>query len=113
MTVSDANFKPETQVSDIETVLARKPSISISIPTDAVATAPAFKKAANQGVKLVFMDNVPQGFVAGKDYISVVSADNYGNGAAAALLMAEKLHGKGKIGLIYYTADFYVTNQRY
>jgi ribose transport system substrate-binding protein len=111
--VTDANFDANTQVSDIQTVLQKKPNIIVSIPTDPVATASAYRKAVDQGVKLVFMDNVPQGFVAGKDYVSVVSADNYGNGAAAALLMAEKLHGKGKIGVIYYNADFYVTSQRY
>jgi ribose transport system substrate-binding protein len=111
--VTDANFNANTQVSDIETVLAKKPNIIVSIPVDPVATANAYRKAVNQGVKLVFMDNVPQGFTAGTDYVSVVSADNYGNGAASALLMAEKLHGKGKIGLIYYNANFYVTSQRY
>jgi ribose transport system ATP-binding protein len=111
--VTDANFNANTQVSDIETVLAKKPNIIVSIPVDPVATANAYRKAVNQGVKLVFMDNVPQGFTAGTDYISVVSADNYGNGATAALLMAEKLDGKGKIGLIYHDADFFVTKQRY
>lgn len=111
--VTDANFKPETQVSDIETVLARKPNIIISIPTDAVATAPAFKKAANQGVKLVFMDNVPQGFVAGKDYISDVSADNYGNGVAAGYSLADVLGKSGKIGTVFHAADFFVTKERY
>ena len=59
--VTDANFKPEKQVSDIETVLAKKPNIIISIPTDPVATAAAYRKAGRQGVKLVFMDNVPNG----------------------------------------------------
>jgi ribose transport system substrate-binding protein len=111
--VTDANFKPETQVSDIETVLARKPSIIISIPTDAVATAPAYKKAANQGVKLVFMDNVPNGFVAGKDYVSDVSADNYGNGVAAGYSMADVLSKSGKIGTVFHAADFFVTKERY
>jgi ribose transport system substrate-binding protein len=111
--VTDANFDPNRQVADIETVLNKKPNIIVSIPTDPVATASAYKKAAAQGVKLVFMDNVPNGFKAGSDYVSVVSADNYGNGAAAALLMAKKLNGKGKIGLIYHAADFYVTKQRY
>jgi ribose transport system substrate-binding protein len=42
-----------------------------------------------------------------------VSADNYGNGVAAADLMGEKLGGHGKIGLIYHSADFFVTKQRY
>jgi ribose transport system substrate-binding protein len=110
---TDANFKPEKQVSDIETVLAKKPDVIISIPTDPVATAGAYKKAAAQGVKLVFMDNVPQGFKPGKDYVSVVSADNYGNGVASAHLMAKALNGKGKIGIIYHEADFFVTKQRF
>jgi len=111
--VTDANFKPEKQVSDIETVLAKKPDVIISIPTDPVATADAYRKAVRQGVKLVFMDNVPKGFIPGKDYVSVVSADNYGNGVASAHLMAEQLEGKGKIGIVFHEADFFVTKQRY
>jgi ribose transport system substrate-binding protein len=113
ISVTDANFKPEKQVSDIETVLAKKPDIIISIPTDPVATAAAYRKAERQGVKLVFMDNVPKDFAPGKDYVSVVSADNYGNGVASAHLMAEQLKGKGKIGIIFHEADFFVTKQRY
>jgi ribose transport system substrate-binding protein len=111
--VTDANFKPDKQVSDIETVLAKKPDIIVSIPTDPVATASAYRKAVDAGVKLVFMDNIPKGFKPGKDYVSTVSADNYGNGVAAAHLMAEQLGGKGKIGLIFHDADFFVTQQRY
>jgi ribose transport system substrate-binding protein len=111
--VTDANFKPEKQVSDIETVLAKKPDIIVSIPTDPVATAGAYKKAAAQGVKLVFMDNVPKGMKPGKDYVSVVSADNAGNGVASAHLLAKALDGKGKIGIIFHDADFFVTRQRY
>lgn len=110
---TDAGFKAEQQVSDIETVLAKNPSIIISIPVDPVATADAYKKAAAAGVKLVFMDNVPAGLVQGTDYVSVVSADNYGNGVVSAHLMAEKLGGKGKIGIVFHGADFFVTKQRY
>ena len=111
--VTDAGFKPEKQVADIETVLAQKPDIIVSIPTDPAATGAAYKAAADQGVKLVFMDNVPPQLETGKDYVSVVSADNYGNGVAAAHLMAQALNGEGKIGLIFHAADFFVTRQRY
>jgi ribose transport system substrate-binding protein len=111
--VTDAGFKPEKQVADIETVMAKKPDIIVSIPVDAIATAAAYKAAADKGVKLVFMDNVPKGFAAGKDYVSAVSADNYGNGVAAAHLMAKALGGKGDIGLVFHAADFFVTRQRY
>ncbi|HLL49407.1 MAG TPA: substrate-binding domain-containing protein [Thermomicrobiales bacterium] len=110
---TDANFQPETQVSDIETILARNPSIIVSIPTDPVATASAYRQAAEQGVQLVFMDNVPQGFTPGEDYVSVVSADNYGNGVASAHLMAEALGGVGRVGIVFHAADFFVTQQRY
>ena len=111
--VTDAGFKPDKQVSDIETVLAQKPDIIVSIPTDPVATANEYKAAADRGVKLVFMDNVPNGLVAGHDYVSVVSADNYGNGVAAAHMMARALNQHGDIGLVFHAADFFVTKQRY
>jgi ribose transport system substrate-binding protein len=110
---TDANFDPGKQVSDIETVMARHPDIIVSIPTDPVATAAAYKKAAAAGVKLVFMDNVPNGMTAGHGYVSVVSADNYGNGVVAAHEMAKAIGGKGKIGAIFHDADFFVTKQRY
>lgn len=111
--VTDANFKPEVQVSDLETVLALKPDLIVSIPTDPVATATAYAQARDAGVKLVFMDNVPAGFVGGKDYVSIVSADNKGNGVVSAHLLAKSLGGQGKIGLVFHDADFFVTQQRY
>lgn len=111
--VTDANFNPGQQVSNIETVLAKHPDIVVSIPTDPVATAGAYRKVTESGAKLVFMDNVPEGFKAGVDYESVVSADNFGNGAVSAHLLAKALDGKGEIGVIYHSADFFVTRQRY
>jgi ribose transport system substrate-binding protein len=110
---TDANFKPEQQVSDIETVLARDPDIIVSIPTDPVATETAYRQAVDAGVKLVFMDNVPKDFKAGTDYVASVSADNWGNGVAAAHLMAKALNCQGTVGIVYHEADFFVTRQRY
>lgn len=111
--VTSANFSAATQVSNIETVMAKKPNIIVSIPTDPAATANAYKQAAAAGIKLVFMDNVPNGMTAGKDYVADVSADNPGNGVMSAHLMAKALNCKGKIGLIFHDADFFVTKQRY
>ncbi|MGM9472428.1 substrate-binding domain-containing protein [Pseudarthrobacter sp. YS3] len=110
---TDANFKPDKQVSDLETVMTQNPDVIVSIPTDPVATASAYKKAAAAGTKIVFMDNIPQGLTAGTDYVSVVSADNYGNGVVSAHQMAKAIGGKGKIGLVFHQADFFVTKQRY
>lgn len=110
---TDANFKPDLQVSQLQTVMTKKPDIVVSIPTDPVATASAYKAAAAAGAKLVFMDNVPNGMTAGKDYVSDVSADNYGNGVVSAYEMVKALGGQGKIGAIFHQADFFVTKQRY
>lgn len=109
---TDANFSVEQQVSDLETLTALNPDVMISIPTDAKATSDAFKRVSDQGIKLVFMDNVPDNFVAGENYVGSVSADNYGNGVIAAELIGDKLKGKGKIGIIHYDVDYFVTNQR-
>ncbi|MEU7411935.1 substrate-binding domain-containing protein [Streptomyces sp. NPDC042638] len=96
--VTDAGSDPGKQVSDLETIAARKPDVIVSIPTDEVATAGAYKAVARRGIHLVFMDNVPNGMQAARDYVAVVSADNYGNGVVAAHLMADALGGKGTVG---------------
>lgn len=110
--ITDADFSAEQQVSDLETIMAKEPDILVSIPTDTTSTADAYKRVAEAGTKIVFMDNVPNDMTAGEDYVSVVSADNYGNGIIAADLIGEALEGEGKIGVIFYDVDFFVTNQR-
>jgi ribose transport system substrate-binding protein len=112
LSVTDANFKAEQQISDIENAMAMKPNAIVSIPVDPVSSSSAFKKASAAGIKLVFMDNCPDNMVAGKDYVSVVSADNYGNGVAAAEIMGQTLGGQGKIAMMFHDANFFVTNQR-
>lgn len=115
VTTTDANFSAEQQVSDIETVMALNPDVIISIPTDATATADAYKRAADAGIKVVFMDNVAAGMEQGNDvgqYVSCVSADAYGNGCVAAELLGEKLGGEGDVGMVFYDVDFFTTNLR-
>ncbi|HEY8870077.1 MAG TPA: substrate-binding domain-containing protein, partial [Candidatus Limnocylindrales bacterium] len=109
--------KTEKQVSDIETVLVQKPSVVVSIPWSPGDEVAAYKKIVDSGAKLVFADNAIPGFKAGTDYVSTVSADNWGNGVASGHLMAKALKAKngdykGKIGVVWFDIDFFVTNQR-
>lgn len=110
--VTDAGYRAEKQVSDIETVMARKPNIMITVPAEQSATADAYKRAAAAGIKIVFLDQAASGMKAGKDYVSLVSSDNRGMGKAAALLMAQALGGKGTIGLIPHASDLFATKER-
>ncbi|MDN3019402.1 substrate-binding domain-containing protein [Paenibacillus sp. BSR1-1] len=110
--VSDAEFKANKQISDIETIIELKADVIVSLPVNPHTTAPVFKKASKAGIKLIFMDSMPEGLEAGKDYVSVVTSDNYGNGIFAGEIMGDALNGAGKIGVIFHNADFFVNNQR-
>lgn len=111
--ITDANFKPDKQASDIETILSKKPDILVSIPNDPVALAPVFKKAVEQGVKVVYMSQRTTGAKYKQDYVTIVSPDDLANGAIAAHIMAREMGGKGKIGIIFHGADYPTTKDRY
>lgn len=109
---TDAGFDPARQKSDVETVMARNPSIILSLPIDPPTASGVYGIARDAGVKLVFIDNAVEGFSHGKDYVTVVSADLFQIGNKAAIALAEAIGGKGEVGYIYHDADFPVTNQR-
>lgn len=113
VSTTDAQMNPSTQVSQIETALARKPSILISLPTDPVATGDVYRKATAQGVKVVFMDNVPTGFKPGADYVAMVSDDRINAGVISGLQLVAAVGCKGKVGVIFHGVDFFVTKQSY
>ena len=111
--VTDAGYKADRQVSDIETVLAKKPNIIISAPAEESSTAEAYRRAAQQGVKLVFIDQTGRGLKPGEEYVSLVSSDNRGMGVVGGLIMADALKGKGEIGVIPHASDLFATRERY
>lgn len=109
---TDAEMDPTKQKTDVETALAQKPDIILTLVIDPVSGAEAFRPAVEQGVSLVFMSNLPAGYEHGEDYVGIVTDDLYGMGKAAAEMLADSLGGKGKVAWIYHDADYYVTNQR-
>jgi ribose transport system substrate-binding protein len=109
---TNANFDAGKQKSDIETVLAKKPSAMLSLPVDPTATASAYRDAGKAGTKLVLLSNVPTGFVYGKDYVTVVTDDLFEMGHQAADALAAAIGGKGDIAYFFHDAKYYVTNQR-
>lgn len=109
---TDAGFDAARQKADVETVLAKKPSIIVSLPVDPASAASVYDPARAAGVKLAFIDNSPAGYKHGADYVTIVSDDLFQMGNKAGIAMAEALGKKGKVGYIFHDADFYVTNQR-
>jgi len=109
---TEANFDPARQATDVETAMALKPDIIITLPVDPVAGKEAYKPAVDAGVKLLFIDNGINGYTAGKEYVSVVTGDHFNMGKTAADLMAKAIGDSGSIGYIFHDATFYVTNNR-
>ena len=109
---TDAGFDAAKQRSDIETALAAKPDVVLALPLDPTTSAEAFRQAVKDGVKLVFLSNLPAGYKHGDDYAAVVTDDLYQMGKQAADALAAAIGKKGKVGYIFHDATYYVTNQR-
>jgi ribose transport system substrate-binding protein len=112
LATTSAEFDAAKQRNDIESVLGRKPDVILSLPVDADSSAGAFREALKRGTKLVFLGNPPTGFKHGKDYVGALASDEAMQGNWAAKILGDHMGGKGKVGMVFYDADFYVTNQR-
>lgn len=108
---TNAGFDAARQTADVETVMALKPSIMISLPVDSEAGKATYGTVA-AGTRLVFIDNAAAGLVQGQDFVTTVTSDRAVIGARTAEAMNEALGGSGKIGYIFHDASFQVTNQR-
>src|ERR1700722_8658006 len=109
---TDAGFDSARQLNDVETVMAKSPSVIRALPLDPIGSAKAFQAAKEKGVELVFLSNVPAGYQQGVDYVSVVTDDLFQMGKQAADALAKSLLNKGKVAWIFHDAEYYVTNQR-
>jgi ribose transport system substrate-binding protein len=109
---ADAQFDPAKQASDVETALSLDPDVILTLIVDPVSGAAAFRRAIDEGAELILADNGADGYVAGTDYVGIVTGDHIGMGRAAAELMSQALGGEGQVGFIFHDAEFFVTNNR-
>jgi ribose transport system substrate-binding protein len=81
---AEANFDPAKQATDVETAMALKPDIVLTLVVDPTSD----------------------------QYVSVVTGDHLDLGRADADLMSKAVGGAGSIGYIFHDAVYYVTNNR-
>jgi ribose transport system substrate-binding protein len=110
--VVDCNFSAATQSASFERLIQSKPDAIISLPVGNTVMAEAYRKASKAGIKLVLLDNVPTGLLPGRDYVSLVSADNFGLGQIGAELLSPHVAADAEVGILTYRKDFYATNER-
>lgn len=109
---TNGELNAEKQIADYENVIAAKPDVIITIPVDSVKTAPILRKAAQQGIKLVFMDTIPEGFEHPRDYIGLVIADSYANSRVAVEILANRIGQKGQVAMIHWKSKMFTCDQR-
>lgn len=110
--VTDGRFNVEKQISDIQNTIALKPDGILSSPVDEVATGPAYAKAAEADIPLVFLDEAPRTLEYPTQYQSAVGSDNQGNGAVAAHALALNVPKNGSVGMINFAAVLFAGEQR-
>ena len=112
LSVTDGKYKIEQQISDIENAIQLKPNLLFTLPLDKDALQPVLKKAAEAGIKIVFLDSIVSDFNHPKDYAGVVQADNYSISKAACEILADRINNEGEVALIHYKNSLPHTDMR-
>ncbi|MGH3195286.1 MAG: substrate-binding domain-containing protein [Streptosporangiaceae bacterium] len=108
---TSANGVASTQVSQLATLIARKPTAMFSIAVNPTSEATEYKQIEANGIKLILLDNVPPGMTPSQNYVTDVSANNGGNGLFAAEQLYKAI-GCAPIGVIGLDYFFPVVNVR-
>ena len=82
------------------------------ITDGALPVANAHARVSAAGIKLILVDNGPRDQLPGPDYVSLISADNFGLGKMAAEGLAAHLEEQADVGVLGYDSDFFATNER-
>ncbi len=106
---ASADFDPAKQKTDVETMMALKPDVIITLPTDSVTSVATFRPVVDAGTKLVLISNQPDGYVHGKDFVGNTTSMPYDQGRFMADAMAQATK-TNKVGIIFFDADFWIVN---
>ncbi|MCF7928727.1 MAG: substrate-binding domain-containing protein [Spirochaetales bacterium] len=108
-----SEYQMDKQHVDIDYMIKKNPDALVSIPIDtSSASADLYKQVHPAGIKLILMDNVPKDMFPRRDYSCYVSSDNELSGKITAELLSPYISPNGVVGIVYYHADFRVTDTR-
>jgi ribose transport system substrate-binding protein len=112
--VTNYNFNETQLANDVRNVMALKPDIIFYSGVDPTADRAALQPAVDAGVSVVSYANAPGGWTTGKpkNFVTLISYDTYGNGAAVARAVAARFPSGAKLGMIYFDANYKIVNER-
>ncbi len=97
-----------SQVNVVEDAITRRVDGILLAPSHGVSLVPIVERARREGIPVVIFDSG----ISTENYLSFVATDNLKGGVMAAERMAEKLGGKGKIGVLGLKAGSVSTDER-
>jgi ribose transport system substrate-binding protein len=110
--ITDAGWKPEKQIADIENLIQLKPDAILSVPSDGVATAATYAKVSKAGIKLGLFDTIPKDLKYPEEYQAGVGPDAAGLGQIAVQLLATRIPEGGTLGMVAFNIDLWAANER-
>jgi len=95
------------QIDQINSFAARAGDVAFIVAEafEGVTTGPVFSALSNAGVPQLHNWTTPVGLYDTPNYIGLVDADGYGQGAAAAEILAYAMNYEGQVGLIYFALE--------
>lgn len=110
--VVNCEFDEDAQIAALDRLSGEPVDAVVSIPVGNASVAEAHRRVAKAGKRLILLDNVPTGMLPGRDYTSLVSADNFGLGLIGAELLSPHIPENRQVGILTYGVDFFATNER-
>jgi len=103
------------QIDQINSLKAKASKVSFIVAEayESVTTGPSFAALSEAGVPQVHNWATPVGLYNTSNYIGLVDADGYGQGAVAAEILAYAMNYKGKVGIIYFSLTQWTNVMRY
>jgi ribose transport system substrate-binding protein len=112
--VTNYNFQQAQLATDVSNVMALEPDIIFYSGVDPTADRAALQPAVDAGASIVSFANAPRDWTTGKpkNFVTLISYDTHGNGAAVAREVAKKFPNGAKLGMIYFDANYKIVNER-
>ncbi|TYB85432.1 MAG: substrate-binding domain-containing protein [Kosmotoga sp.] len=95
------------QIDQVSTLAGKADQIGFVVAQawEAVTLGPSFVELARAGVPQLHNWTTPKGLEDEEYYVGLVDADGYGQGVAAAEILAYAMGYKGEVGLIYFALE--------
>lgn len=112
--VTNYNFDQAALQTDVTNVMALAPDIIFYSGVDPTADRAALQPAVDAGVAIVSFANAPGEWTTDdpENFVTLVSYDTHGNGAAVAREVAKQNPDGANLGMIFFDATYKLVNER-